>query len=384
MARYTLKMPREVYSGEHALGEIKNIVNNKVKKAVVFTDQVIRETGLLDISLSLLAEAGVETIVLDGLPAEPTCDQAQAIVDEFKKTEADFIVAVGGGSVMDVAKLASVLATETYNVRDLLHSPELAKKYVKTLMIPTTAGTGAEATPNSIVSVPERQMKVGIVNEAMIPDYVILDAVMIEKLPHDIAAATGADALAHAIECFTSKKANPFSDLFALKAIDLIFHHIEKACNTPIDMEAKNAMLTASFYAGVAITSSGTTGVHALSYPLGGTYHIPHGLSNAILLTPVMKFNEPACRRQLAQVYDTVCHITDGTKSMEEKSAWVIDQLEKIIKNLEIPSSLRQFDIGIEDIDDLVKKGMEVKRLLDNNRKIITPEDARKLYLEVI
>jgi len=198
--KYNLKMPHAVYSGENSLENIKTILlANKVKKLAVFTDKGIESAGLLDYPMEFVKQSGVETVIIDDLPPEPTYGQAQKLVDEFKASGADFIMAVGGGSVMDTAKLASVLATNQYGIYELLTKPELAEKCVKTLMIPTTAGTGAEATPNAIVAVPEKELKVGIVNDNMISDYVILDAVMIKNLPRKIAAATGVDALAHAI-----------------------------------------------------------------------------------------------------------------------------------------------------------------------------------------
>lgn len=380
---YTLQMPQTVYGGEHGLENIPKVMND-VKKAAVFSDQGILLAGLLDYPLSLIKEAGVETVILDDLPAEPTCDQAQDIINRFKETGADFIVAVGGGSVMDIAKLASILATDEYEVRDLLENPSLGKKCVKSLMIPTTAGTGSEATPNSIVAVPEKELKVGIVNGAMIADYVILDSRMIKKLPRKIAAATGVDALAHAIECFTSNKSNSFSDTFALEALDMILNNIEEACDNPDAMDAKKAMLTASFYAGIAITASGTTAVHALSYPLGGKYHIPHGVANAMMLVPVMKFNESACREKFALAYDRVVKTEKNANTLEEKSEWIISRLDEIVKHLNIPSSLKDYGIGSEDLEVLVEAGMGVQRLLVNNMREVTPEDARKLYLEIM
>ena len=283
---------------------------------------------------------------------------------------------------MDTAKLASLLMTGDYSVKDLLDNPLLAHKCVKTLCVPTTAGTGAEATPNAIVAVPEKELKIGIVNPSMISDYVILDSIMIKKLPRKIAAATGVDALAHAIECFTSNKANPFSDIFALKALDMILNNIEKACDSPDAMAEKNAMQIASFYAGVAITASGTTAVHALSYPLGGKYHIAHGVSNAILLAPVMRFNEPAIRERLAEAYDTC--IRGNAKNTEETSAAMIKRLEEIVKHLDIPVSLTEFGVPAEDLEILVKSGMQVTRLLNNNMRKVTEEDARNIYKEVL
>lgn len=385
LTQYNLKLPKEVCSGEGALQSVTAILKQaKTKKVAVFTDRGVREAGLLDIPLELIEASGADCVILDNLPAEPTCDEAQAVIDCFKAADADFIVAVGGGSVMDIAKLASVLATDRYQVRDLLLRPELAKKYVSTLMIPTTAGTGAEATPNSIVAVPEKQLKVGIVNAAMIADHVILDGTMIKKLPKKIAASTGVDALAHAIECFTSNKANPFSDIFALEALDLIMNNIESACDNGGDLQAKNNMLIAAFYAGIAITASGTTAVHALSYPLGGKYHIPHGVSNAMLLVPVMKFNQQACGKQLAAVYDRVVKQEKKAITEAEKTAWIIKRLDEIVKNLEIPVSLKEYGVKDEDLDELVIAGMDVQRLLVNNMREVTPQDARAIYLAVM
>ncbi len=383
LSKYELKMPHAVYSGEDALGRIPEIfAANGVKRLVVFTDPGIEGAGLLELPMAKVRETGVETVVLDDLPAEPTYMEAQKLVDQCKECGADFIMAVGGGSVMDTAKLASILMTNEYGVKELLDQPGRARKCMKTLMIPTTAGTGSEATPNAIVAVPERQLKIGIVNPEMIADYVILDAVMIKKLPRKIAAATGVDALAHAIECFTSNKANPFSDLFALQALDMILNNIERACDDPEAMDAKNTMLLASFYAGVAITASGTTAVHALSYPLGGKYHIAHGVSNAILLAPVMRFNEPACRPLLAKAYDRC--LKGDAAGEEEKSAAVIARLESIVKHLDIPTRLSEFGVPKEDLEALVASGMEVTRLLVNNMRQVTPEDARKIYQEIL
>ena len=294
--------------------------------------------------------------------------------------------ACGGGSVMDAAKLASVLVTDDYGVKELLDNPGMAQKCVPIVLIPTTAGTGAEVTPNAIVAVPEKELKVGIVNENMIADYVILDARMIKNLPRKIAAATGVDALAHCIECFTSNKANPFSDLYALEGLDLILNNIEKACDDPDAMAEKNRMQIAAYYGGLAITASGTTAVHALSYPLGGKYHIAHGVSNAILLAPVMRFNSehPAVKERLAVAYDRCCHENKTCTTVDEKTAWMIARLEAIVKHLDIPTSLKEFGVPAEDLEGLVESGMQVQRLLVNNMRPVTADDARKLYQEIM
>ncbi len=385
LTQYNIKMPHAVYGGENAMDTITDILKeNGSKKVAMFTDKSIVSLGLFDLPKAAVEAAGVDYFVLDDLKPEPAYPDVQKLVDEFKVSGADMIVACGGGSVMDAAKLASVLVTDEYGVKELLDEPGLAKKCVPLIMIPTTAGTGAEVTPNAIVAVPEKQVKIGIVNQYMIADYVILDARMIKNLPKSIAAATGVDALCHCIECFTCNKANPFSDTFALDGLDMIMTNIEAACTDPEAMEAKNQMQIGAYYGGLAITASGTTAVHGLSYPLGGKYHIPHGISNAILLMPVFRFNEPAIRDRLALVYDRCCHGEKTAVTEEEKSAWVINRLEEIVTNLEIPTDLSGFNVPVEDLEWLVSAGMEQQRLLSNNKRFVTAEDARAIYQQVL
>ena len=385
---YNLKMPHSVFSGKNALENIPAILKeNHVQHLAVFTDQGIRGAGLLELPMAWVEQSGVDTVILDDLPAEPTYAEAQKLVDQCKAWGADFIMAVGGGSVMDTAKLASILMTDEYGIKELLDTPTQAKKCIKSLMIPTTAGTGSEATPNAIVAVPEKQLKVGIVNSEMIADFVILDAVMIKKLPRKIAAATSVDALAHAIECWTSNKANPFSDIFALQALDMILNNIERACDDAEAMDAKNQMQIASFYAGVAITASGTTAVHALSYPLGGKYHIAHGVSNAILLAPIMRFNELACRERLADKGTLFLdEIGELPLRLQSKLLQVIQekQIVKLGGVKPVSIDFRLVAATNQDLEALVASGMEVTRLLDNNMREITPDDARYLYQQVL
>lgn len=382
---YNLKMPHAVYGGEQAMDRIVDIIRSvRAKRVAMFTDKGIERAGLFSLPEDVVKASGADYYVLDDLPAEPSYIQVQKIVDEFKASGADLIVACGGGSVMDAAKLASVLVTDEYGVKDLLDTPGRAKKCVPIVLIPTTAGTGAEVTPNAIVAVPERELKVGIVNDNMIADYVILDARMIKNLPRRIAGPTGVDALCHCIECFTSNKANPFSDLYALEGLDLILNNIEEACDNPEAMEQKNRMQIAAYYGGLAITASGTTAVHALSYPLGGKYHIAHGVSNAILLVPVMHFNEPACRARFAAAYDRCCRDGSACSTVEEKSAWIIRRLEEIVTHLDIPTSLKAFGVPAGDLDALVDAGMQVQRLLVNNPRPVTAGDAREIYKQVM
>lgn len=381
--KYSLRLPKVVYGGENPTEELAAALRKEgVARVVVFTDASLRRLGLVDLVTEAVEAAGAAFQIVDDIPAEPTYGQVQAVVDQVKGAGADTIVAVGGGSVMDAAKLAAVCATDAYTVHDLLADPSRAVKQLRTVMVPTTAGTGAEATPNAIVAVPEDELKVGIVSDAMIADYVVLDARMIKGLPRPIAASTGIDALCHAIECYTSTKANPFSDAFALEAFDLIVNNIEAACDDPEAMDAKRAMQIASFYAGIAITASGTTAVHALSYPLGGKYHVAHGVSNAILLSPVMHFNEPAIRERLATAYDRA--IRGDAATVEEKSAAVIERMDQIVRHLDIPCKLDELGVTGVDVDQLAAAGMTVQRLLVNNMRAVTLDDAKAIYAQIL
>lgn len=385
--QYSLKLPKAVYSGTNSMNHIPEILKSAgATKVAAFTDKGIRSLGLFDLVEDQLKVSGLPYEVFDNLPAEPSYQQVQDVIDSFKGTGADFVIACGGGSVMDAAKLASVLVTDDYGVKELLDNPGRAKKCVPILTIPTTAGTGAECTPNAIVAVPEKEVKIGIVNDNMMSDYVILDARLIEHLPRKIAASTGIDAMCHAIECYTSNKANPFSDTFALQAFDMIMNNIEKSCDDPTAMKEKNTMQIAAFYGGIAITASGTTAVHALSYPLGGKYHIAHGVSNAMLLIPVMRFNsaDPAFRIKLAEAYDRAYHGEKKLNTIDEKAEALVQWMADIVKHLDIPADLKEFGVKKEDLDGLVEAGLGQQRLLVNNIRKVTAEDARKIYLEVM
>lgn len=381
---YQIKVPSCVYGGEGCVDNIKNIIEKEnAKKLIVFTDKGIRGAGLLDILTKVLDEAKTEYKVIDDLTAEPAYQDVERVIKEAEDYSGDLIIGIGGGSVMDAAKLCSVLKGADYTVRDLLKDPTLARKQVKTVMIPTTCGTGSEATCNAIVAIPEEESKQGIVNDSMIPDYVILDSQMIRKLPKSIVAATGVDALAHVVECYTSKKATPFSDTYATAGAKLIFHNIREAYNNPDNMEAKSSMLLGAFYGGVAITGSGTTAVHALSYPLGGKYHIAHGVSNAILFAHVMEYNKEACKDRLAQLCDAVFP-EQNKSSVDEKADYMIQQIADIVKVTDIPTDLNQFGVKMEDLDFLVDAGSKQTRLLVNNMRELSLEDIRTIYLKVL
>ncbi|TCO76877.1 iron-containing alcohol dehydrogenase [Marinisporobacter balticus] len=384
MENYQIKIPACIFGGEGSIDKLKEVITKEnAKKVIVFTDKGVREAGICDMATQKLTDCGVDYEIFDNLKPEPSVYDVDNVIKKTMDVKGDLVIAIGGGSVMDVAKLATVLMGAEYTVFDLVKEPSLAKKKIKSVMIPTTCGTGSEATCNAIVAIPEESSKKGIVNDMLIPDYVILDATLLAKLPKKIVAATGVDALAHAVECFTSKKATPFSDTYALASAKLIFGSIKEAYKDEDNLKAKGDMLLGAFYGGVAITGSGTTAVHALSYPLGGKYHIAHGVSNAILFSHVMAFNKDACADKLAMICDVVNPEITG-KTIDQKAQYIIEQIADIVKYTKIPTRLEQFGVKGEDIDFLVQAGSEQQRLLVNNMKELSLEDIREIYRKVM
>lgn len=380
----SIKIPKNIFSGIGSIAELENIINKENAQSIqIFTDSGIRNAGLLDLVTNIIDKTQAEYVVVDNIKPEPSYVDIQEIFDENHGEQPDLIIGFGGGSVMDSAKLCSLLYEADYTIKDLLKNPEIAHKQVTTIMIPTTCGTGSEATVNAIVAIPEKETKLGIVSAEMLPDYVILDAETLRNLPKNIIASTGVDALAHNVECFTSNKATILSNLYALEGARLIFNNIREVYLNPENMKAKEAMLLGSFYGGIAITGSGTTAVHALSYPLGGKFHIAHGISNAILFESVMNLNKENIAEDLAEICD-VLDITRIDDSIERKAQYVIDEISDIVKVTEIPTNLNEFGVSKKDLDFLVKAGSEQTRLLVNNKKELSLDDIKSVYLEVI
>lgn len=382
LQQYTTHMPARVFAGPGAMDRLCDIFAGH-RRALLLTGGSVYRQGLAELPERLLREAGVEYRRISSVPAEPTVDQVDEIIAQAQDFGAELVIGMGGGSVMDTAKLVSACPRPGTSARRLLGDFSLVEKGAETVMIPTTAGSGSEATPNAIVTVPEQELKVGIVNAQLIADNVVLDPRTTEKLPRHIAASAGVDALAHTIECFTSNKANTFSDIWAMKGMQLIFGSIEAACNEGSEA-ARADMLVGAFYGGVAIAASGTTAVHALSYPLGGKYHVAHGVGNAMLLYPVMQFNMDAISGRLAEVYDRVfgsgCFFSEARKADA-----VVNEICRIVRSLDIPDKLEScVSNAAEELDSLVDSAFEVKRLLNNNVKPLTKEDIRKIYETLI
>ena len=398
MNGYSFFAPTKVLFGAGKLSELGAQKLPGTKALIVTTGgNSVKRFGYLKRVEAELDRVGVAHELFDRIEPNPLRETVNAGGWMARTHGCDFVLALGGGSVMDGSKGICAVAANPHadtegnecpgDIWDFVNGGTalglpIPNDPLPLVCVTTTAGTGSEATPNSIVAVPEEQLKVGIVNPEMIADAVILDGNMIRRLPRKIAASTGIDALCHAIECYTSAKANPFSDLFAMQALRLIFRNLEKACDDPDALDAKEKMMQAAFYAGVAITCSGTTAVHALSYPLGGRYHIPHGVANAIMLMPVMQFNKSCCIERFAEVYEAVGGT--GARNSAEKADWVIAKMDAMVQHLDIPTSLKPYGVTEADLPALVKAGMDVQRLLVNNPRTVTAADAEALYRAIL
>lgn len=375
-------LPRKVIAGIGSTSKIKEIIEQQnVNNILLLVDGGVYRSGTIAPIEEMLKDYRV-TLINDS-PPEPEYTQILETYSRMKDADIEMIIAIGGGSTMDTAKLLSVISKNPNYAKDLLDASLIKERGLPTIFVPTSAGTGSEGTPNSIVVVPERELKVGIVCEHFIPDYVILDAEMTRRLPLSITAATGVDAFCHAIECFISKKANPFSDMYALKAINLISRSLRKAYKNGDDIKARENMLLAAFYGGLCIASSSTVAVHALSYPLGGKYRISHGVSNAILLPYVMEYNADHVLEKFKDVALAMELDIEGKKD-KEIGEIVTKEIFQLTQDLNIPNNLKEYGISEDDLDGLVNAAAEVTRLLSNNPKEMSKEDIRGIYLKVV
>ncbi|MBJ7222918.1 MULTISPECIES: iron-containing alcohol dehydrogenase [unclassified Brenneria] len=369
-----------IISGYRVLQDIRHLMAGK-QHVLFVTDKNI--VGLSDVQalIEQVRQTVSQVVVVDNVPAEPSQHDVAGILAHLPHTYTDMVIGIGGGSVLDVAKLLSVLcAGDDAVTLDTLLAGEKPTRRTPSLLIPTTAGTGSEATPNAILAIPEKETKVGIITPVMLPDYVALVPELTTSMPAHIAASTGIDALCHLIECFTSTAANPVSDNYALIGLKKLFANIETSVSEPGNLEARLNMLWASYYGGAAIAHSGTHLVHAMSYPLGGKYHIPHGVANAILLAPCMRFVQTAAQEKFAQAYDLLPD-AELTLGRTEKAQALITYFTALVKRLNLPDTLQQLGVEKAHLPYLVDGALQVQRLMKNVPAPVSADDVRKIYL---
>ncbi len=377
MKPITLLQPQKIVFGT---GCIKTFVEDYLKlghrRLFVLTAPPI--IPLIEPTLAELKEHGVETEVLSNIVAEPSLNDFNNILEAARSFKADSVAGIGGGSVLDVAKLVAAFIDSDQKAEDCFGIGFIRKKGLWLACMPTTAGTGSEVSPNAILLDERDKLKKGIVSPYLLADAAYVDPTLTMTVPAKVTADTGMDALTHCIEAYTNKFAHPAADIYALQGIRLIAANLLRAVKDGSDIEAREALALGSLYGGLVLGPVNTAAVHALSYPLGGEFHIPHGLSNAILLPSVMKFNRPANLRKYAEVA-LACGVPAG-KDDDETAQKGVDFICELSKAVGIPQKLSELNIPQSAVDGMAKAAMEIQRLLKNNPREVTEQDARDIY----
>ncbi len=366
------------------LADKLSLLDRPVSRIALITQPVMEENGVIARVVAALAARDVEVRIVRGVEPEPSIENVETV---YREQIAPFaphaILSIGGGSVLDAAKLFSARLTNDEPLRNWLGIDLIKHPGAPMILVPTTAGTGSEVTPNAIVTLPDEALKVGIVSRHLLPQVVILDASLTLDLPRPITAATGVDAFVHSLESYISTKANPVSDMFAMESMRLIGANIVEAYENGHSVKAREAMMLGSMYGGLALTAAGTAAVHALAYPLGGMFNVTHGVANAMLLPHVMAFNKDAIEDRLATVARALDLATAG-ESAPDAAQKLIDRLSLWTQQLQIPQDLRRYGVTEADLDRLAEGAAKVKRLLGNNPKPLTLDDMKAIYRRLL
>jgi alcohol dehydrogenase len=350
----------------------------QASRALIVTDAGFLRTGLVEPSIASLRAANLQVSIFSGVLADPPEAVVLQAVADARNQQTDLVIGLGGGSSMDVAKLIAVLSGSEQDLKSMYGIGNVKGARLPLIQIPTTAGTGSEVTPISIVTTGETT-KMGVVSPQLYADLAILDAELTVGLPPKVTAATGIDAMVHAIEAYTTKhKKNPLSDMLARQALILLSRNIVAACQDGKNLAVRQAMLLGAMLAGQAFANAPCAAVHALAYPIGGIFHVPHGLSNSLVLPHVLRFNAPHAATHYAELAEIVAPGASG--SDEARTQALIEAMDLIARQTGIETQLRQVGITETDLDRLADDAMLQTRLLGNNPREVLREDARAIY----
>ncbi|MHA6288026.1 iron-containing alcohol dehydrogenase [Maricaulis sp. CAU 1757] len=360
-----------------SLASLAELWTSGSRPVFLVTDAQVRGLGLLDPAIASLRAAGLPVEVFDAVEADPPDRVVLAAAQQAREFGAGVVIGFGGGSSMDAAKLVAVLLGTDQPLEAMYGVNRVRAERLPLILLPTTAGTGSEVTPISVITLADGA-KMGVNDPALYADLAVLDADLTLGLPRAVTAATGIDAMVHAIEAYTSKIAkNPVSDALALAGLAKLHGAIERACSDGSDRAARADMLTGALLAGQAFANAPVGAVHALAYPLGGLFHIPHGLSNSLMLPPVLRFNAPSAEPLYSELAAHIGLANPG-------SAALITEMERIAEAVGIERRLSQCGISHNDLPRLAEAAMKVERLLVNNPRAMTLEAARDCYEAVL
>ena len=351
----------------------------KAKKALIITDPGIIQSGLLPMVEKPLRSVGVSFTVFDGVEPDPKIEVAEKGLELAKREGIDLIIGLGGGSSLDIAKVTSVLVTNPGKIESFLGIDLIPNPGVPLILVPTTAGTGSEVTPIAILSDTKEKLKKGVVSSHLFPEVAILDPKLTVGLPPSVTAFTGMDALTHAIESYISLNATDVTDLLAFRAMELIAKNLRMAYAHGENLRVRSNLLEGSLLAGMAFANAGVAAVHAFAYPLGGEFHIAHGLANTLMLPYVMRYNIIGCPDKFAQMARAFGEPIEGLSELDAAEA-AVKYIERLSDDLRVPRRLRAVGIPESAVPQMAESAMKVTRLLVNNPRKITFEDAIAIY----
>jgi len=380
----TLLAPNKTTIGKgivHETGkEIKTLGGTRV---LIVTDPGVMKTGLVSLVEDALRSEKIDFEVYDGVEPEPPARIIDEATEVVRKGKFDIIVGFGGGSSLDVAKGVSVMAKNTGKIIEYAGMNMLTKRGLPKVLIPTTAGTGSEATWVCVITDEAENTKKSLYSNLLLPDIAILDPLVTVSIPHSVTADTGVDALAHAIESYVSVNATPYSRLMAHEAIHLVATNLPVAYGKGNNVRARYNMLLASNLAGMAFTSGGLGACHGLAYPLGTEFHMPHGKSNAVMLIHVMEFNLMANLEGYAEVAVAMGEHIDGL-GMHEAAAKSVDAVRKLLTVVNTSWKLSDYGIEARDVPKLVQGGIKQTRFYAPNPRNLTETDIEAIYLRAL
>lgn len=357
-----------------------DLVARQAHSVFVVTSPPTRNLGA-PLFTQLRAE-GVMVTVWDGIAAEPSMRDFRAAVAAAREVRADAVVGLGGGSAMDVAKLVAAFLDGRQEIDSAFGIGHLQGRTTYLACLPTTAGTGSEVSPIAILLDEQDDLKKGVVSSHLVPDASYVDPLLTISMPPAITAATGIDAFTHCVESFANRFAHPFVDTYALEGIRLVARSLVRAVEQGDDIQARSDMALASLYGGFCLGPVNTAAVHALSYPLGGEFHVAHGVSNALLLPHVLEFNLPAAPARYAKIAQAMgeSHSSDDLETARRG----IERIRELCRRCGLPAHMAEFGIGAADIDRMARSALTVQRLLQRNVREVTEADAREIYRKAL
>jgi len=373
---------KKIIFGTGSLGRLADIIGEKGAKRPFFVmDYNLSRSGYGEKLSRMMSSSGMKCEIFDKVVAEPELELADKAAKAAARAKSDIVIGFGGGSAMDLAKAVAALVANKGSAADYLGLNKVPGPGLPTIMVPTTAGTGSEVTFTAVFVRKNLAKKEGMNSPFLYPEMALLDPELTLSLPPIPTAATGMDALCHAIESYTSLKANPMSEMFSLEAIRLISSNLRTCVHDGGNLEARSEVLLGSLYAGLGLANAGVGAAHSLSYPLGGKYGVSHGLANTIMLPRIMEFNIPGAVEKFAIIAEVMGEITDGLAD-RDAALLAVEAVDTLIEDCGIATCLEDLGIPEEDFPELAKIAMTVLRPLENNPRKVSFEDAINIYQE--